>query len=256
MIENQIVINNLKVNYKVFGPDTAKPLLILHGWSSNSNRWEKVAEWLAAKNIQVIVPDLPGFGKSQEPPMAWNVDKYLEWVKQFCEQVPTLNKEFYLLGHSFGGAVAAKFSIKYPQRVEKLVLVAAACIRKRTFIKSFLYLISRIVKIFSFLPYYQQARRGFYKFIYKKSDYPYVSGVMKETYLSVISEDLSTRLHFIRVPTYLIWGDKDQSTPLAQGQAMQKRIENSQLTIIPGADHAFNKMESPEILGEAIITYV
>lgn len=256
MEEQKLVIGNLQACYKTFGSPEDKPFLILHGWSSSSNRWEPVAELLKQKNLFIVVPDLPGFGKSQEPPMAWNIDKYMEWVREFCDTIPVLKNEFYLAGHSFGGAIATKFSIKYPQKVEKLVLVAAACVRRKTFAKSILYGISKIVKLFSFLPYYAKVRRGFYKFAYKKSDYPYVSGVMKDTYLRVISEDLTTRLPFVKVPTTLIWGDKDEATPLEFGKIIHKGIENSTLTIIPGADHRFQKMEFPEILSTKILEAV
>lgn len=117
MIERQITVNDLKINYKIFGQ--GKPFLILHGWGSNSDRWQKVADILSQK-LLVIVPDLPGFGKSQKPSTALSIDGYVEWVKEFSEKVPELGNDFYLLGHSFGGALAAKFAIKHNQKIKKL----------------------------------------------------------------------------------------------------------------------------------------
>ena len=66
MTEHQVLINNLKINYKIVGE--GRPMLILHGWGSSSDRWVPVAELLAQRNIMAIIPDLPGFGKSQQPP--------------------------------------------------------------------------------------------------------------------------------------------------------------------------------------------
>src|SRR5579863_6467855 len=118
MEEKKVLVKDIEVNYKVVGG--GKPMLILHGWGSSSNKWEKVAELLAQKNIQTIIPDLPGFGLTPEPKTAWTMNNYVDWISELTNAVPELNNTFYLLGHSFGGALSAKFAIKYNQRVEKL----------------------------------------------------------------------------------------------------------------------------------------
>ena len=202
--------------------------------------------------MQVIIPDLPGFGKSQEPQKSWSLDDYVEWVKEFSEKIPGLDVPFCVVGHSFGGALAAKFSIKYVQNVKKLFLVAAACVRKRTWYKKMLYRLSQIIKVFSFLPYYAVFRKAFYKFVIRKSDYPYASGVMKETLLKIISDDLSHKVGFLKIPTVLIWGDKDTSTPMEQGEFIHKKIPYSKLITISGANHAL-EIEVPAILAQKIL---
>ena len=252
MIEENVIVQNLKVHYKTFGPVTGKPFLILHGWGSKSDRWEKVGELLAKNNIQVIVPDLPGFGKSQEPQSVWNLDSYVDFVKEFTEKVPGFNKEFYLLGHSFGGAVAAKFSIKYAQNVEKLFLFGAAIIRKKTIKKQVLGRISKVAKIFAFLPFYPLAKKAFYKWVVGASDYNRVQGVMKQTFLKAINEDLSQKLLFIKVPAVIIWGDKDDTTLVEDAYYINKKVENSKLIIIKGGDHDLEQ-KMPEILAETLI---
>jgi pimeloyl-ACP methyl ester carboxylesterase len=162
---------------------------------------------------------------------------------------------FYLLGHSFGGALAAKIAIKHVQEVEKLFLVSAACIRKKTTQKKFSTKISKIVKIFSFLPYYGLFRKAIYKFIIRKSDYVYVEGIMKETYLNIISEDLSFKLAFIKVPTVIIWGDKDEYTLPEDAYFIEKQIKNSKLIMIPGVGHDLNRKQ-PEILVEKVLNNI
>ncbi len=253
MEEKKVLVKNLEVNYKVFGQ--GRPMLILHGWGSSSDKWEKVAELLEQQYIRVFVPDLPGFGKSQESTSAWNLDNYVEWVREFSEKIPELNNSFYLLGHSFGGAIASKFTIKYNQKVQKLFLIASACVRKYTVVRKIWYRIAKIIKVLSFLPGYELFRKAAYRFVLRKSDYPYVSGNMKETYLRIISEDLSYKINFVKVPTILIWGDKDESTPLDQGRFIQSRISRSVLHIIPGADHSLH-IKMPEVLAQKILEHL
>ena len=250
MKEEKIVVGDLKINYKTFGE--GKPMLVLHGWPSSSDKWQKIGAILASKGFKIIIPDLPGFGKSQTPPAAWSLDNYVQWVYDFSEAVSGLQNGFILAGHSFGGAVAAKFAIKYNQKVEKLFLVSAACVREKTETKSMLARGAKAVKVLSFFPGYDLFRKAFYKFILKRSDYAYVSGVMKETYLKVISEDLSPKLFFIKAPTTIIWGDQDDYTPVQQAHLINKKIENSNLVIIENAGHAL-QIKQPDDLAQKIL---
>lgn len=226
------------------------PFLILHGWGSNSERWQKVGELLSQKGFKTIIPDLPGFGKSDLPQTPWNINNYVNWSEQLMEELSL--KNFYLLGHSFGGALASKIAVKHSQKIKKLFLVSAACVRKKTAKKSFFKKISKIVRIFYFLPYYSFFRKAVYKFIIGKSDYVYVQGMIRETYLNVVSEDLSFHLPFIRVPAVIIWGEKDYITPLEDAYFINKQIKNSRLVIIPDLSHDLN-MKAPEILAEKIL---
>lgn len=254
----EIIVNGIKTNYQVFVPpqrDPAsggregKPFLILHGWGSNSDRWIDVAEKIAENGYKVIVPDLPGFGKSDGFSVPWNTNKYIDWIEKFIKELNI--SEFYLLGHSFGGALASKMAVKHVQDVKKLFLVSAACVRKKTATKSFSAKISKLIKVFYFLPYYGLIRKAIYRFIIRKSDYVYVEGIMKATYLNVVAEDLSFHLPFIKVPTIIIWGDKDESTPIQEGYFIERQIKKSKIIVIPGAGHDLNR-KYPELLAEKI----
>lgn len=244
----EITINNIKINYQTFGSGTS--FLVLHGWGSNSERWRAVAEKIAESGYKVIVPDLPGFGESQQLDRPWSPNDYCAFIEKFSDAIGI--KEFYLMGHSFGGAIAAKFAIKFPQRINKLFLVAAACVREKTVKKKAFGVLSKIVKIFKFIPYYDFFKKVAYKFIIKKSDYLSVDGVMKETYLNVIADDLSQFSGFIKVPTVIIGGDKDDSTPVENAHLLNQKIKNSKLVIIPGADHLLHK-KIPEVLAQKIL---
>lgn len=247
----ELIINGLKTNLQVFGE--GKPFLILHGWGSNSDRWIAVAEQISKKGFRVFVPDLPGFGKSEMPQTPWNVNNYVNWSEHLVNALSL--GDFYLMGHSFGGALASKIAVKHAQEIKKLFLVSAACVRKKTVKKTFFKRLSRIARAFYFMPYYGFFRKAFYKFIIRRSDYVYVQGILRETYLRVISEDLSFHLPFIKIPTVIIWGDKDELTPLEDAHFINKQIKNSKLIIIPGANHDLNRKQ-PEILAEKVLENV
>lgn len=245
----ETTVNGLKVNYKIFGEGT--PFLILHGWGSKAEKWEGIGELLVKRGFKVIIPDLPGFGLSQLPPNPWSLDDYCAFLEEFIKKAcGELVEPFYLLGNSFGGAVAVKYALKHPEKIKKLFLVAAACIRKKTIKKSVLKWASKVLKNFSFLPFYSFIRKKIYQLI--RSDYADFDNVMKETYLKVISEDFSESLSSIKIPTVIIWGDKDQSTPVEHAYLINKQIVGSKLIIIPGGTH-YLRREIPEVLSQKIL---
>ena len=247
----KITINSLETNYLERG--NGVPFLILHGWGSSSEKWLKEAEIISKNSFKVIIPDLPGFGESDKLTLPWTINDYVKWFEDFTKQLDV--QDFYLLGHSFGGALAAKIAVKYPQRAQKLFLVAAAIIREKTAQKKILVKVAKLVKIFSFLPLYNFFRKAVYKFIIRESDYVYTEGIMKETYLNIVGEDILHHLHFINVPTIIIWGEKDKSTPIEDGKLINEKIKNSKLIILPGADHLLHKT-MPEALSAEILNNI
>jgi pimeloyl-ACP methyl ester carboxylesterase len=195
---------------------------------------------------------LPGFGNSQKPPESWGLDDYCDFVKNF---VDFLNiKDFYLLGHSFGGGIAVKYCIKFPQDIKKVFFVSAAFIRRKTIKKWFLSRISKILKVFSFLPFFTIARKAFYKFVVG-GDYQYSTGVMKESFSKVAGENLSEKISLINVPAVIIWGDKDDATLVQDAYFMKQKIKNSQLEIFEDMKHT-PYLECPEKLAESIIKFI
>jgi len=252
MTEEKINIKGLNIYYKIFGEEkTSLPadrrVLILHGWGSRSDNWQEVGELLAQKGIKVIIPDLPGFGNSDKPIIAWNLDDYCDFVEEFVRAL-NLNK-FYLLGHSFGGEIAVKYSLRFSEKIDRLFLIDASCIRTRNLKKKLLYIISKIFRIFSFSSF---LRKAFYRFVVGKSDYLSVEGVMRDTYLKIIAEDLSGVLSKVDAPTVIIWGEKDDITPLNDARIISQRIKNSKLEIIPDVDHSPH-LKNPEELSKLII---
>ena len=57
-----------------------EPLLILHGWGSNSARWQRVKELIEKEGIEVLILDLPGFGITPSPEKPWGRKDYINWI--------------------------------------------------------------------------------------------------------------------------------------------------------------------------------
>lgn len=256
MKEEKIIIDGLEINYKIAGQ--GEPLLIWHGWGGSSDSWQKIQEILS-QNFQVFSLDLPGFGKSSNPPNSWRVDDYLSILSNFIEK-KSLN-DFYLVGHSFGGGLAAKFTAENPQKVKALVLTGAAIFRSKKRLNWRQKIASGLAKfgsIFERMPLigkslYPLARRFIYRFA-GVHDYSRANSVMKEIFKNVISEDLSSCLPQIKTPTLILWGRNDKSTPMQDALAAQKLIFGSQLKIIKKANHSPH-LTQPEETARSISSF-
>lgn len=230
-------------------------ILILHGWGSSAKRWSKVKEILTEKGLKVIIPDLPGFGENPPPPNPWSVDNYVEWVKKFSQNFAP----FFLAGHSFGGRVAIKFAIQYPEKIKSLILCSSAGIRPnpgfKTIIIFWLAKIGNAIFTSKILARFKDGARNLFYIFLRHHDYVKADGAMKETIKKVLDEDLLNDLSKIKVKTLLIWGERDKLVPLKYAQVFKEKIENSELEIIPKIGHSPH-LEVPEKLSEILVNFI
>ncbi|WP_294267647.1 alpha/beta hydrolase [uncultured Chryseobacterium sp.] len=115
--------NNLKMAYMDVRPKASngKTIMLLHGKNFSGAYWERTAKELSDKGFRIIIPDQIGFGKSSKP------QNYQFSFSQLADNTKAILDELKIdktivLGHSMGGMVATRFTLLYPERVEKLIL--------------------------------------------------------------------------------------------------------------------------------------
>ena len=253
--EKKISIENLEVNYKIAGEGF--PFLILHGWGGSSNSWVNVQKILANQGYKIIVPDLPGFGKTSSPETPWGVKDYTNFVLGFVDKLDL--KRIILLGHSFGGRMAIKFSHLYPEKVESLVLCASAGVKiPPTFLQKVIYIVARAGNfLFSpkLLRRLKDVARNFFYTIIRQRDYKRAKGTMRETFKKIVADDLVLDLPEIKARTLIVWGEKDRAVPTEAAHLIKEKVPNSVLELIPGVTHTPN-LEAPEKLSAVILNFL
>ncbi|MBN1473999.1 MAG: alpha/beta hydrolase [Syntrophaceae bacterium] len=98
------------------------PVVMLHGWPESSYCWEAIEPYID-KSLRIIAPDLRGLGDSER---TLDVKAYqkLELAKDMIEVIDALGiKDFFLVGHDWGGIVAQELTLIIPERVKKLALM-------------------------------------------------------------------------------------------------------------------------------------
>jgi len=253
--DKTIKIKNLDINYKSGG--RGKPLLFLHGWNGDSNRYVDFIDFFSEKGYQIYVPDLPGFGSSDEPSKPWNLDDYVEFVTEFVEKLNI--KDFVLLAHSFGGRVSIKLAAKKYPRIKKLILCSAAGIwHKKSGRQKIMIVAAKCSKVILSLPLLNLLRPRIEKLAFRffgYKDYFQANDIMRETLKKIIAEDLFPLLKEIEVPTFIVWGERDMTTPVKDAYAMKATIKDSQLKIVERGDHGF-PYKMPGVFNKLVYEFI
>lgn len=121
--EQLIEIDGRKMNYVDIG-DAGKPVLLyVHGIMGTWRNW--IFNLLPfADRYRVLAVDLPGFGLSEMPDGEFSLERYAETLKKFTEQLGI--EKVTLIGNSMGGQISAIVGKKFPEILNKLILVDAA----------------------------------------------------------------------------------------------------------------------------------
>jgi len=114
------VIHGHRRAYRQLGSGPA--LLLLHGIGDSSQTWAPLMRRLA-RHYTVIAPDLLGHGESDKPRADYSVAAYANGMRDLMEVLGI--ERATVVGHSLGGGVAAQLAYQYPERCERLVLVAS-----------------------------------------------------------------------------------------------------------------------------------
>lgn len=217
-----------------------KKVLVLHGWTYSTDKWETFITALKNKGLDTELLKIPGLTEKLEE--VWNIDNYVDWLNK------KINQKMILIGHSNGGRIALAFCLKYPQKVEKLVLIDSAGIYHHELpIRLKRIIFKYIAKFGRKVTSSERTRKFLYK-LSRESDYEKASPIVKKTMVNLITLDLRNSLDKIKVPTFIIWGKRDKATPLADGKLMHQLIKNSKIYIIETAKHSPQFTHTEEVV--------
>lgn len=222
-------------------------ILLLHGWGSNIELFNSMIATLSKEHI-VYALDLPGFGKSEEPKESMDVSGYVNFIIKFIQKMKI--DELSILGHSFGGRIIIKLANinNLPFKINKLVLVDSAGIKPKNngakTIKSRCYKFLKQIVSIKFVKKIAPNALESLKSKFGSQDYKDASPKMREVLVKTVNEDLEPLLENIKYPTLLIWGEKDDATPLSDAKIMEKKIKDSGLVVVNGGTH-YSFLDNP-----------
>lgn len=238
-------INGQEIVYTCEGDGEA--VVLLHGWGSNRKLFDGIIKSVSEKYM-AVAPDLPGFGDSPEPEKAWSVGDYADLVIDFLSALNI--KKAVFIGHSFGGRVIFKLFEKemLPFEIDKIILIDSAGVKPKKSVeqkvKQRIYKISKgilaskpVSAVFPDALENLRKKNG-------SADYNAASPIMRQCLVLTVNEDLTHIFPRVNVPSLLIWGDRDDATPLSDAKLMESTIPDAGLVICEGAGH-YSFLEQP-----------
>jgi len=223
-------------------------ILILHGWSYFTDRWDPFLKLMEEEGLKPQLLEIPGLTAPID--RAWMLDDYVEWLKSKVRK-----EKVVLIGHSNGGRISLAFTYKYPDLVDRLILIDSAGIYHNELpvrLKRFIF--KNLARVGKKLTASESARKVLHKSA-GVNDYREASPLMRQTMTNLISTDLTSRLKNIIAPTLIIWGREDKVTPLSDAMLMYELIPNSRIHIIKNAHHS-PQFTRPEEVCEKIIEWI
>jgi pimeloyl-ACP methyl ester carboxylesterase len=123
--EHELTLHGNRVRYLIAGSGPA--VVLIHGITSSADTWASAMSGLA-RGHTVIAPDLLGHGASAKPRGDYSLGAYASGVRDLVAALG--HDRVTVVGHSLGGGVAMQFAYQFPERTERLVLVSSGGLGK------------------------------------------------------------------------------------------------------------------------------
>jgi len=236
----KITCERINIAYEKSG-NGQDSVVLMHGWGIDHLLMKPLAEHLE-QYFTVYNLDWPGHGVSDNPSQAFSTEDYCRLFAEFLERLRIVNP--ILIGHSFGARIALRYAAHHP--VKKMALTGAAGLRPKRgadyYLKVYGY---KALKQLKKLPFFSELAKDKK---YGSADYQKLDGVMRETFVKVVNEDVSSLLPDIKCEVLLVYGDKDEDTPLWMGEYLRDHLPNAGLAVFADDDHYAYLHQLPRFL--------
>jgi len=274
-------VNGIKICYEIRGK--GEPIILVHGFGDRKEHWRAQFGELS-EHFQVIRFDNRGAGKSVRPDCVYSMELFADDIKYLLDYLTI--KKIHIIGHSLGGMIVQNFCLKYPKRINKIVLINTiagivppgalpdqgiewyinkAIKDNKTLQEDPVNLfIKRAKKSYSREFWNQMKENPKKKFhnIWSVEDLveeKIAFGPTERDYYH-LGEALKThntyeRLQEIKNEVLIIAADKDKTIPLVITERIHKKLPNSKFIVIENAGHQ-SILEYPHIINQYIIKFL
>ncbi|MGH9341994.1 MAG: alpha/beta fold hydrolase [Acidobacteriota bacterium] len=251
-------LDGLRVHY-LAGGAAGTPVILLHGGGSDwaGLAWPSLMNSLA-KYHRVFAPDLPGFGRSDKPDREYTAEFYRDFLEALARALGL--DHFSLLGSSMGGMVAVAFTLKFPRKVDRLVLVDSAGLGAEGSLVTIGYFLANVPSLYHLVRGWATRSQWFVQYGLRDlvcDGSAITEEVLKEVRqaISLVGEgrawqsflrneatlsgfhDYSKRLQEIACPTLIIHGSRDKLVPVSCARKAHLLISDSILMILSQCGH-------------------
>ncbi|MBQ8443906.1 MAG: alpha/beta hydrolase [Clostridia bacterium] len=232
--------NDAQVHFELIKGRSEKVLIYLHGWGRSGKDFKKFVDVFEEYSILLI--DFPPFGKSKFNPQNFSIFSYANIVIGLCEHLNISTADF--IGHSFGGRVCLIISALKPSLVHKCIYVDSAGMKPR-----------RGIKYYAKVWKYKLCRKLGKTTHGGSDDYRALSPEMRGLFNNIVNTHLEEFAKEVVSPSLIVWGEKDDQTPLYMGKRINRLIDDSKFEVIKNAGH-FSLLDSPLEFASIVLKFL
>ncbi len=234
------------------------PLILIHGLGADADVWAYCLGPLS-RSHRVIAPDLLGFGRSSKPLIRYHVWTFVEVLDRLLHDLNL--GQVSIVGNSMGGWIAAWFAIRFPERVQRLVLndaigIAAGAVDPPVDFRPSSLQSTREVMQFVMGDadlVTDDMIQATYELHLERNDGPTIASIMEA--IDARSDSLDDHLGRIIAPTLLLWGDLDRVSPSPVAENFRRMIKGAKLEVIPQCGH-IPALEKPQELVRQVLQFL
>ncbi|UOE46232.1 alpha/beta hydrolase [Mucilaginibacter sp. SMC90] len=258
-----LLSNNINIYYEIHGQGF--PLILVSGLGGDRTFWQASIEPLSAQ-FRVIIFDTRGIGRTDAPEEAYSMELFADDLAGLMDALQI--SQAHILGFSMGGQIALQFALKYPQKIDKLI-IAASCAKLNTQIRLY---VDAVLEVYEGGITTKQMFELIAPWLFSNS-FLSVPGneaylqydendpeqqplyAWRNQYLAQRAFDATPKLKDVKAGPLIITGELDVFAQLSDAMALHEGLSGSTLKIIPGAGHLFN-FEQPKIFHDTVINYL
>ncbi|MDF5714023.1 MAG: alpha/beta hydrolase [Rhizonema sp. NSF051] len=222
------------------------PVIFLHGAWNDSSQWISVME-LLWQDFHCFAPDMYGFGESEYPDVHYSIDLQVESLAEFVHALKL--EKIYLVGHSLGGWIAARYALKYPEQIDGLVLLAPEGVEiegQQARWRKMRRLVNGSSLVFKLLRFLRPLTKALgwnanierdWQFRQVMLQYPTACQILfQRRQPEIEAELLHNQLYSLKAPVLILQGGKDTPETVAMSQAYAQQVTRASLKMIANAE--------------------
>ncbi len=235
-----IKVDGYRVHYLAMGPSGGPPVVLVHGLGGRAEDWWNVAPVLAKAGFRVYMPDLLGYGRSQQPAdFSYSVRDQAAVVVDFMDALGI--KQTDLAGWSMGGWIVQLIAFDHPECVGKLMLIDSVGLNIKPTWDTRLFTPTspqQLDQLDALLMPNPPAVPAFMARDILRISRRNAWVIKRALATMMTAQDVTDNLlPQLKMPVLIIWGSLDQIAPVDQAQIMHHLIPQSQLEVLPGCGH-------------------
>jgi pimeloyl-ACP methyl ester carboxylesterase len=252
-----VQVGGHRVHYLAEGPASGPVVVLVHGLGANAEYWRNLAPYLTQSGFRVYIPDLLGYGRSEQPAdFSYSVRDEATVVVGFMDALGL--KQVELGGWSMGGWIAVLVAAEHPERVSRLMLFDAAGLNVQPTFDTALFTPSTIAQLNELEALLSPQPQPIPAFVARDllRNFRLNGWVVQRALATMLTgqDAVDSLLPQFKTPVLLVWGSLDQITPPSDGEMMHRLIPQSQLDVIPGCGH-MAPIECSAALGPKLVAF-